>query len=408
MAPGECEIFDIYSIAAHQCSTGDWPGSCSWEKDGLTDNDKKNGAYLPYYSIQMTTVVNCAPPDMPPAPGGGGGGATTPTPPSDYDPCPGGAGAIAYANVYGGLKLAVAAGNPCDGGETGLTPIPTNPAAAAIQSLIANLPITDYPQQQYLYNNTIVAVAIYNYLSTNGWTPDNKGFASWAIGYLMGNPNVSINQFENWFMGKPEGIDGDYDATFWDNPNLIFQQQNLPRLNDFKNAYPKNSNGNFEMTYAEVYNLVGGEPKAMRDAVLNDNNPINDHDFDNACALRTSRALNYSGVIIPNIPGKTFKGADNKFYFLGARNLYNWMIKTFPPNDANSVVLNQQQGGINGMNFQSLLSNKQRIYILIPNNPAISGFGASGHAGIYTTPDLTHYYFGAKGGVKSITLWILK
>jgi hypothetical protein len=113
-------------------------------------------------------------------------------------------------------------------------------------------------------------------------------------------------------------------------------------------------------------------------------------------------------VIIPNIPGKTFKGADNKFYFLGARNLYNWMIKTFPPNDANSVVLNQQQGGINGMNFQSLLSNKQRIYILIPNNPAISGFGASGHAGIYTTPDLTHYYFGAKGGVKSITLWILK
>ncbi|MEO8238636.1 MAG: T6SS effector amidase Tae4 family protein [Flavobacterium sp.] len=220
-------------------------------------------------------------------------------------------------------------------------------------------------------------------------------------------PNMTKEQFENWFMGKSEGIDGDYDAAYWEDPNLTFPQQSLPSTNDFKNAYPKNSNGTFEMNYADVYSLVGGTPKGMRDGVLTDTDPLNDHNYDNACALRTSRALNYSGIIIPYIKNQTFKGSDNKYYFLGARNLYNWMVKTFPPNSTNSIVLHQSDGGPNGANFPSLLGSNQGIYILIPKDSSNSGFAASGHAGIYTTPELTHYYFGATGGVESITLWKL-
>lgn len=242
----------------------------------------------------------------------------------------------------------------------------------------------------------------------NNPSPQNGQLAAWGVSFFDQNRFVSWQKFENWFTGTPEGKDGeDYDAAYWDDPNLTFPAQSLPTLQNFKNAYPKNSSGTFEMNFADVYNLVGGTPKALRDGVLNDNNPNNDRRYDNACALRTSRALNYSGVIIPYIPGKTFKGADGKYYFLGARNLYEWMKKTFPPTPSNSIVLSGAQGGVNGQNFPHLLQGHQGIYILLPVDGSDSCFGATGHAGIYTSPDLTHYYFNATCGVGSITLWIL-
>lgn len=205
LAPGDCEFYDIYEFVPYTCFSGDWPGYCIWETDISSMGQLE---HLHGNRVEKTTVLNCAPPDRPGSSsdgegGGGGGGATTPTPPSDYDPCFGGSETIWYDNVYGGLKLAIAAVNPCDGGETGQNPIPTNPATEAIQSLIAFLPITDYSQQQYLKNNTNLAVAINNYLNTNGWTPDNKEFASWGIGYLIDNPYFNYHLFfdENEFSG---------------------------------------------------------------------------------------------------------------------------------------------------------------------------------------------------------------
>ncbi len=42
------------------------------------------------------------------------------------------------------------------------------------------------------------------------------------------------------FMTLKEGTDGDeYDAAFWDDPNLIFPPQILPTYNSFNIAYPK-------------------------------------------------------------------------------------------------------------------------------------------------------------------------
>ncbi|MGH2666580.1 T6SS effector amidase Tae4 family protein [Flavobacterium sp.] len=262
-------------------------------------------------------------------------------------------------------------------------------------------------QKALMETNSLLRVEIFSFFITEGFGGSKRSFAKQAINYIIQHPTITFNQYKNWFLGSGDGTDGDFDALFWENPSLTFPQQSLPTMTNFKNAYPKNLNGTFEMSFSDVYNLIGGIPKAMRDEVLTDDNPLNDHNYNNACALRTSRALNYSGVTIPNIPGKTFKGEDNKYYFLGARNLYNWMIKTFPTNSNNSIVLNQSQGGTNGINFPSLLGNFQGIYILIPVNQSVTGFGASGHAGIFTTPELTHYYFAATGGVKSITLWIL-
>lgn len=60
-------------------------------------------------------------------------------------------------------------------------------------------------------------------------------------------------------MGTSEGQDGDYDANYWGNPNLTFQQQNLPTLSKFLNAYPKNLDGKTYMLGKDLYPLVGDE-----------------------------------------------------------------------------------------------------------------------------------------------------
>jgi hypothetical protein len=207
-------------------------------------------------------------------------------------------------------------------------------------------------------------------------------FGEWAINYLIQNPLVNIVSFQNQFMGSSEGEDGDYDSNYWDNPNNIYPPQSLPTWASFEAAYPKSSNGG-NMLAPDVYNYVGGDIKALRDGVLNDNNPNNDNAYDNACALRMSRALNYSGITIPNIPNKTFKGGDNKYYFLGAANLNRWMRKTFgcanpnvaigEYNNSNASHFNTSQIGLNGENLPTLLLGKKGIYTIVTNPEWASG-----------------------------------
>jgi hypothetical protein len=104
-------------------------------------------------------------------------------------------------------------------------------------------------------------------------------------------------------------------------------------------------------TAEQVYTSVGG-------AVLTKYN----QGARNTCALRISKGLNYSGITIPNIPGVTVKGADNKNYFLVAKNLLTWMKNTFgTPTGSNHLT--GSQGGANGVNFPTLLNGKQGIYI---------------------------------------------
>jgi hypothetical protein len=242
----------------------------------------------------------------------------------------------------------------------------------------------------------------YSFLQPYG----GSNFGTWAINYLTSNPQIPFSTFKNQFLGLIEGTDGNYDPNFWDNPNLAFTPQNLPSWTDFSNACPANQ------TAEQVYNLVGGTPKSMRDEVLNDSDPSNDHAFDNACALRVSRALNYSGVTIPNLPGQTFQGSDGKYYFLGAKKLNVWMRKTFGTNPATSTTpynarnihITGSQAGQNGTNLPTLLAGKKGIYSLVSSNPS----WATGHADILydnTTCDLNCHFSDAP--IEYIDVWEL-
>ena len=202
-----------------------------------------------------------------------------------------------------------------------------------------------------------------------------KEFVAFKNQFFKDHPATTEAQFENWFMGTSEGKDGDYDAAYWENPNLTFPQQNLPSFNDFYNAYPR-KDGKY-MKGADLFPLVGGE---IYQAYINPNYTIR-----GACALKVSRALNYCGILIPNVPG-TLKGADNKYYFVNAKALNAWMKESFGVNDINStkypynsnhINYNSSNGGLNGQNYTQLLSNIKGIYTMMPVNPAT--FGASGH-----------------------------
>lgn len=249
-------------------------------------------------------------------------------------------------------------------------------------------------------NNIGIVKVLKDYLVDNSFDTQSKNFVRWAIGYFILHPNTPIDLFKSWFMGESEGEDGVYDAEYWENPNLTFPPQNLPSWSAFNSAFPK-KNGN-HMPSSEVYQLVGGQ--------LYSNHLANQPAYSNACAIRVSRALNYSGVVVPNIPGQTEKGADNKNYFISAANLNAWMKKVFgnPTNHFTGI-----QGGAQGVNFPALLANKKGIYIMIPKYPA---YFASGHADIWNGISCnSSCYFnieqtlpnGNSQGVAYINLWQL-
>lgn len=139
--------------------------------------------------------------------------------------------------------------------------------------------------------------------------------------------------------------------------------------------------------------MIGGEVLAQRNA----------GNVNNACALRVSRALNYSGVNIPSIAGQTWQGGDNKNYFFRAEHLYNWMVKTFGQPD---IHLTEADGAPNGTKFPDLLYGLQNRGIYIMKPKSVSSFGASGHTTLWGGLDCIgrHNYFSA---AKDIYIWRL-
>ena len=130
----------------------------------------------------------------------------------------------------------------------------------------------------------------------------------------------------------------------------------------------------------------------------------------NTCAIRLSKALNYSGVSIPYIPGQTYKGADDKYYFKAAYQLNIWMRKTFgtntsnPPNP-NHYSYSQTDAGQFGKNLPELLMGKKGIYSIYSSN-----FNwASGHADLLnsnaTCANNCHF---ADAPIDRLDIWILE
>ena len=231
-------------------------------------------------------------------------------------------------------------------------------------------------------------------------------YGSWAINYLSQNPHLSFLAFQNYFMTQPEGTDDSYNQIYWDDPNLFFPQQSLPTFNSFKNAFPKRTDPLYN-TAEKLYSSIGGELRNKYNG-----NPMR---FQNTCALRISKALNYSGVTIPAGIDR-FQGADGKFYFINCNALLIWMKKTFGvPSGTNYLV--ESQGGVQGLFFPYYLEFKKGIYIMTPNNPdgcptsttPQTGFCASGHADLIENGKCDGgCHFNAIGGVKEIFIWELQ
>jgi hypothetical protein len=236
------------------------------------------------------------------------------------------------------------------------------------------------------------------YQSDNNWSPESYEFADWARDYKFGNPDVPWAQFQNWFMTPREGKDGDYDAPFWENPNLTFPQQQLPTFQSFDDAYPRTSGADLALLIGgDVLQLYNKYPSVVR----------------GFCALKVSRGLNYSGITIPYIvttnknPG-TVLGSDGKYYFLNAKALNKWMQKTFgvSPSNPNHKKILGSQSGKNGENFPFLTAGIKGIYSMVSTNSE----WASGHADLINNGTCIfgcHFYDTPPAPIDYIDIWIL-
>lgn len=255
-------------------------------------------------------------------------------------------------------------------------------------------------QNRFIDSNPPAAFAIYDYLTESKFSEESKSFGKWALNYLIQNPTVTIAQFKNWFMGTSEGQDGDYNATYWDNPNLTFPKQDLPTWTAFNAAFPRDSDPLYD-TPEKMFNSIGGEVATFYSGPKT-----------NTCAIRLSKALNYSNIKIPKIEGETYKGNDGKYYFKSAYQINLWMRKTFgtnpatnkTPYNANHKQYTKDQAGEHGINLPSLLKGKKGIYSIYSSNFK----WASGHADLLndnaTCGNSCHFY---DAPIERLDIWIL-
>lgn len=206
-----------------------------------------------------------------------------------------------------------------------------------------------------------------------------------TLGWVPVIPHIVADEIE------PTASDNDPENIWWDDntsdPNTNYQPQPKPRWGNMYLNYPKDSKGD-DMPVAGVCALIGGNVLVK----------FNQGNINNACALRVSRALNYSGVIIPVINGQTVTGSDGKNYFLMASHLKNWLTKVFGTPD---VHITAADVALARSSFKSMLIGIQNrgIYIMKPQSE--TNFQASGHATLWAGLDCIgmHNYFGAASDV---------
>ena len=243
-----------------------------------------------------------------------------------------------------------------------------------------------------------------SYLIEKGFTTQSKDFIDWGIDFMLHNPTTTIEEFDNWFMGEPEGPDSEYDVEFWEDQNNTFTKQELPSWSNFSVAFPGRKDPRYN-TSKKMFENIGGDVYSKGYT----------GEKSNTCAIRLSKALNESGVKIPYIPKQTFKGKDkdvnglDQYYFLGAANMITWMKKVFGTTD-NENYSTFTTVDVNNGTLINQFSNKTGIYCMLPVKATGTGsFNATGHVdlmvfGIYDG----NGYSNPPGGLKEIVFWNLK
>ncbi|MGV9002663.1 T6SS effector amidase Tae4 family protein [Flavobacterium sp.] len=106
---------------------------------------------------------------------------------------------------------------------------------------------------------------------------------------------------------------------------------------------------------------------------------------------------------------------DGKYYFLNAKALNKWMRETFgtnpasngTPSNQNHHHINGTEGGLNGINFPSLVDGLKGIYSMVSTNPN----WASGHADLINNSTCLsgcHFYDTPPAPIDYIDIWVLE
>jgi hypothetical protein len=100
-------------------------------------------------------------------------------------------------------------------------------------------------------------------------------------------------------------------------------------IKELEKNYPKHS----KYRTNELYELIGGPLLDWYNETQTNNDPNDDLSLCNTCAVRISRALNYTkGLEIPAKPGngiETFKGGDGLNYIINATHMAKYLTENF-------------------------------------------------------------------------------
>lgn len=236
-------------------------------------------------------------------------------------------------------------------------------------------------------------------------------FSQFGQGYLMGSSDPSLwRQFENWFLTKSEGDDGEYVENIEDIlSNLTYQTRQMPTYSQFVSAFPKLDYPGYpdyykQMPAAQVYPKVGGHLESLYNNSQKDNGP-----YRNACTVRWSMGLNGAGVLIPN-NNLSRRGADlngqPRYYFLKAITAGDFMQKTFG-NPTHKLEGANANGPVMVADF---LKGKTGIYVIVNKDQRSKADGGPGYSGHVDLIQNGHIPGGANaydvtGGIKSIRIW---
>jgi len=220
-------------------------------------------------------------------------------------------------------------------------------------------------------NNGPIKDNLLTFLYSNNFTVQSKYLVKDLIDWLIAENSISLNDIQ-YFLALPEAGDGNYDQSYWENPNVIFQQIPLPTLQQFIQYFPKItvSGGITFMPSNQVYEMVGGALGAK----------YNESNYKNACAIRASWAFNniqVNGTYPFKIDAGTGTeyGANNLSYIVNAKAFNAYMHKRFgnPTHSLTAAQINGSRTNLN--NFLKNLRNQNihGIYTLVTSSGSYTG-----------------------------------
>ena len=205
--------------------------------------------------------------------------------------------------------------------------------------------------------------------------------------------NVSMTEFNgnNYFdIGQHLYYDKNGWNTIGTKENRITEWPNRPKFEDMW--------GNLPSKNIKAPDLIGGMVKFNFD-----NNPKS---FSNTCAIRMSRALNYSNSMVTPLPtektkGRAGTGADKKWYYYGVTELNSYLNRTFGPPDLTINSTNLRKNDI-----RKIIQNETGIIFF-----RVSGWDdAVGHFDMWNGHSVKNSeYFNPSGNASlyEIDLWFL-